>query len=75
MLKQLILSTALLVSAVAATSGNSCATDLEITLVEIARSPFNDRGPGFNVTLSWENAWHYERNLVYRARTYPRSGR
>ena len=38
------------------------ATDIEVTYVEKARSSFNDRPPGFNLTVSWKKAWRNDRN-------------
>lgn len=40
----------------------AAATDLEVTYVETSRSSFNDRPPGLNLTVSWTNSWHNERN-------------
>ncbi len=38
------------------------ASDIEVTYVEKARSSFNDRPPGFNLTVSWKRAWRNDRN-------------
>lgn len=40
----------------------SAASDLEVTYVETSRSGFNGRSPGLNLTVSWTNSWHNERN-------------
>lgn len=40
----------------------AAASDLEVTYVETSRSSFNDRPPGLNLTVSWTNSWHNERN-------------
>ena len=38
------------------------ATDIKVEYVEEARSSFNSRAPGFNLTVSWDNAWRNDRN-------------
>ncbi len=40
----------------------SAASGLEVTYVETSRNSFNDRPPGLNLTVSWSNSWHNERN-------------
>jgi formylglycine-generating enzyme required for sulfatase activity len=38
------------------------ASDLDVTYVETSRSSFSDRAPGLNLTVSWDNSWHNDRN-------------
>jgi formylglycine-generating enzyme required for sulfatase activity len=42
--------------------GPTEASDLEVTYVETSRNDFNGRPPGLNLTVSWNNSWHNERN-------------